>query len=385
MNKRTLYFEEKSGNSLLEGLKILLDGYTDEKRNFECITSDASESGCFHLTERQWDAEELKIVKSKNQCEISYQQKAHFFRGVTLLLQNIERRDFVITEKVNFKSNGMMMDCSRSCVPATDTIKKYIVRLAKFGMNRLYLYMEDTFETADYPYWGYLRGRYSKEEIKDCDKFASLFGVTLVPCIQMSGDFQMMPDLQASEAYGDADNIPAPEGGKSGILSDDSLLEAAAECFSGGLIHLGMDEADRCRGRYRNTRDFHDPAESIKKRLEQIAGECGKYHLKPMLWSDLYVGLDFDAKDNGGFRGDVCGLPKDTALCYRDYYSEGKEIYQKNIRLHQNLGNPLVFAGGAWTWNGIAPNVSKALKTSCDALDACIETGVKELSSAGRV
>lgn len=28
------------------------------------------------------------------------------------------------------------------------------MRLAEFGMNRLYLYMEDTMEIDGYPYWG---------------------------------------------------------------------------------------------------------------------------------------------------------------------------------------------------------------------------------------
>ncbi len=384
MNKRTLYFEEKSGNSLFEGLRILLDGYADEKRNFECVTSGASKSGCFHLTERQWDAAELKVTKSGDQCEIFYQQKAHFFRGVTLLLQNIERRDFVITEKVNFRSNGMMMDCSRNCVPTTDTIKKYIVRLAKFGMNRLYMYMEDTLEIEDYPYWGYLRGRYSKEEIRDCDRFAVLFGVTLVPCIQTLAHLRTVLNLPAFREYKDIDDILLLEDEKPRALLS-SLLEAISGCFSGGIVHLGMDEADHLgRGRYMNLHGWQDPAGLMKKHLSWLVGECEKYGLKPMIWSDMYMRLNFHSESYYGIEEDAqpadrSNLSQDVALCYWDYYSEGKELYLKNIRLHQKMGNPLVFAGGAWTWNGVAPNVSKAIKTSCDALDACLESDVKDV------
>ncbi len=384
MDKRTLYFEEKSGNSLFEGLKILLDGYADEKRSFECVTSGASKSGCFHLTERQWDAEELKVTKSGDQCEILYQQKAHFFRGVTLFLQNIEKRDFVITEKVNFRSNGMMMDCSRNCVPTTDTIKKYIVRLAKFGMNRLYMYMEDTLEIEDYPYWGYLRGRYSKEEIRDCDRFAVLFGVTLVPCIQTLAHLRTVLNLPAFREYKDIDDILLLEDEKPKALLG-SLLEAISECFSGGIVHLGMDEADHLgRGRYMNLHGWQDPARLMKKHLNWLVSECEKYNLKPMIWSDMYMRLNFHSGNYYGISeneqpADQSNLSQDVTLCYWDYYSEGKEAYLKNIRLHQKLGNPLVFAGGAWTWNGIAPNVSKAVKTSCDALDACIEKGVQDV------
>lgn len=378
MSKRTLYFEEKSGNSLLEGLKILLDGYADEKRSFECVTSGATESGCFHLTERQWDASELKVIRTGNQCEILYQQKAHFFRGVTLLLQNIDRHDFVITEKVNFRSNGMMMDCSRNCVPTTDTVKKYIVRLAKFGMNRLYMYMEDTLEIEDYPYWGYLRGRYSREEIRDCDSFASLFGVTLVPCIQMLAHLRTVLNLPEFREYKDMDDMLLLEDEKPRALLG-SLLEAVANCFSGGIIHLGMNEADHLRRRkYMNhLYGGQEASELMKKHLSWLVGECKKYGLKPLIWSDMYMRPNSNSEDT--LLVDENSLFSDVGLCCWDYYSEGKEVYKKNIRLHQKTGNPLLFAGGAWTWNGVAPNVSKAIKTSCDGLDACIETGVQDV------
>ena len=45
-------------------------------------------------------------------------------------LQNISKEEFEIEEKVNFCSNGMMMDCSRNGVPTVDTIKQYVVRMA---------------------------------------------------------------------------------------------------------------------------------------------------------------------------------------------------------------------------------------------------------------
>ena len=67
------------------------------------------------------------------------------------------------------------------------------------------------------------------------------------------------------------------------------------------------------------------------------------------------------------------------ALCYWDYYNEGIEFYKKYIRLHQKLGNPVIFAGGAWTWNGIAPGISKALLSTKDALTACCEMRINDV------
>ena len=52
---------------------------------------------------------------------------------------------------------------------------------------------------------------------------------------------------------------------------------------------------------------------------------------------------------------------------------------KKYIRLHQKLGNPVIFAGGAWTWNGIAPGISKALLSIKDALTACCEMRINDV------
>ena len=76
---------------------------------------------------------------------------------------------------------------------------------------------------------------------------------------------------------------------------------------------------------------------------------------------------------------EIKNMSDKIALCYWDYYNEGVEFYKKYILLHQKLGNPIIFAGGAWTWNGIAPGISKALQSSKDALTACCEMNIKDV------
>ena len=84
---------------------------------------------------------------------------------------------------------GVMIDCSRNAVPKVSAVKKLIDALQKMGYNTLELYTEDTFEVEDEPYFGYLRGRYSSEEIKEIDKYASAHGIELIPCIQTLAHF----------------------------------------------------------------------------------------------------------------------------------------------------------------------------------------------------
>ena len=77
----------------------------------------------------------------------------------------------------NFNKFGVMVDCSRNAVMTVEQLKKFITVISKMGYNQVHLYMEDTYEVNDEAYFGYLRGKYSKEELKELDDFAYGIGV----------------------------------------------------------------------------------------------------------------------------------------------------------------------------------------------------------------
>ena len=79
---------------------------------------------------------------------------------------------------------GVMLDCSRNAVMNIQSIKKYANLLSKMGYNTLMLYTEDTYEVDNQPLFGYMRGRYSKAEMKEIDNYCFELGIEVVPCIQ---------------------------------------------------------------------------------------------------------------------------------------------------------------------------------------------------------
>ena len=84
----------------------------------------------------------------------------------------------------NFERFGVMLDVSRNAVIKVTELKKYIDYISKMGYNCLELYAEDTYKIDGEPYLGYLRGGYTKEEIKEIDAYAKSKGIELIPCIQ---------------------------------------------------------------------------------------------------------------------------------------------------------------------------------------------------------
>ena len=69
---------------------------------------------------------------------------------------------------------GVMLDCSRNAVMKVEEIKNFAKILHDFGYNMIQLYTEDTYEIEEEPYFGYMRGRYTKQELKEvveyCEK-----------------------------------------------------------------------------------------------------------------------------------------------------------------------------------------------------------------------
>ena len=84
----------------------------------------------------------------------------------------------------NKNTLGIMLDLSRNAVMNMDNLKNYLKIISKIGYNCVFLYTEDTYEVEGEPYFGYLRGRYSVEEMRELDSYAQNLGIEVIPCIQ---------------------------------------------------------------------------------------------------------------------------------------------------------------------------------------------------------
>jgi len=126
----------------------------------------------------------LIVCKKANRITVTYANDSQLFRSVMLSAELIsDGVDREICETEQFERKGVMIDLSRAGVMNIDTIKNYIEYMALWGLNSLMLYMEDVYEVDDLPYFGYMRGRYSKDELKEIDRYGLLYGVEIIPCI----------------------------------------------------------------------------------------------------------------------------------------------------------------------------------------------------------
>ena len=322
-------------------------------------------------------------VRLENNCaRVAAEDENALARGFFLLCRCVKegKNTLDVCQKRHFASCGAMVDCSRGAVMKVEAVKRYIDQLAALGMNLLMLYTEDTYEVPEYPYLGYLRGRYSQKDLRELDAYAAEMGVELVPCIQTLG--HMRQYLQWSETAQLRDQ-------KDILLIDDertyALIEAMVRsmraCMKTSRIHIGMDEAHGVGlGEYLLKYGQADRFELLNRHLDRVVRICEKYGFRPMMWSDMFFRLGSKKNDYYDMEADIPQAVIDKLppvdMCYWDYYHEDTAFYDHMLTQHARMGGRTVFAGGNWTWAGFLPHVKKTEATMLPALAACAKHGV---------
>lgn len=358
---------------LKEGLKILKDEYRCSKD---------IEINCVKTTEFI-----LKVSYDGNKAEITFSEKAHFFRGVGLLFENISygKDSFTVTEHPRFTMCGSMYDIAQSnAVINTDNVKNLLRKSAVMGLNMFMLYCEDNYEVKEYPYFGYMRGRYTGKEMKMLDDYAYALGIELIPCIQTLAHLK---DALRWNAYNDmkmdADTLLVGEEKVYEFI--DALIKSASENVRTKRIHIGMDEAFALgEGKYLAKNGYRNRFDIMLEHLGRVREIVNKYGLKPMIWSDMFFS---SAIGNSEYYSKDCVIPpkvleaypKDVTLVYWDYYRDDKEFYREYIAKHRAFGTEPVFAGGVHTWYSIAPWEQRSIDYTDAALQVCAEEGIKEV------
>ena len=262
---------------------------------------------------------------------------------------------------MSVKTLGIMIDCSRNGVMSPGKVKEFASLISGMGYNMLMLYTEDTYEIAGEPFFGYMRGRYTADEIRDIDAHCRSVGIELIPCIQTLAHLNQVRRWPGYASLFDIGDI-LMAGDPAVYDFIDKMFSSVSQCFTSRRIHIGMDEAYMLgRGRYLDKNGSEDRTLIMRGHLAKVAELAGKYGLTPMMWSDMFSNLCTDGATVPQDLKDA--VPAGVELVYWDYYSTDIAHYDAKLSIHEQFtDNPTVFAGGIWTWTGFSPNLSYSLK-----------------------
>lgn len=279
---------------------------------------------------------------------------------------------------------GVALDMCRNAVMKVEEVKKYVDIISSFGYNLLQIYIEDTFEVDNEPFFGYMRGRYSKKELKEISDYCVEKGIEFVPNIQTLAHIRQIfrwPDYAEIRDFGD---IMLAEEERTYQLIE-NMFKTLKENTSARIVNIGMDEAHMLGlGEYLDRHGYQNRFDILNRHLLKVMSICEKYGFEPVMWSDMFFRLanNGDYCPNGEVKLDANVkkiLPENISLTYWDYYHPDKASYDKMFDAHKKLGKEVWFAGGAWSWVGFAPYNKMSMINGKSAMESAREYKVKNV------
>lgn len=281
----------------------------------------------------------------------------------------------------DFDTLGLMIDVSRNAVMSLDAWSKFLPVIREMGYNAIFLYMEDIYEVKDEPMFGYMRGRYSIEDMKRLDALGYENGIEMIPCIQTLGH---LTNIFRWDAFEKDTPSTLLVGSERTYQLIDRMFHTLSECFRTRRIHIGMDEAhDLGRGKYLDKNGYESNARIMRKHLGKVKEIADGYGYELLVWSDMF----FRGWNGGKYYTTEREVPKEfreaviegVKPVYWDYYKTTEERYMAMLSNHKQLSDEVWFAGGIWTWLGFSPANGYTVKTMLPAISACRKHGIRNV------
>ncbi len=334
------------------------------------------------ITVRAEKSDRTGLSLLSGQAVIYYTEKHLFYRELGILAEHAGDSCFEAWEDGFFTGISVMLDASRCAVPTVKTVCNLLDYLVLMGYGMAMLYTEDTVELPSRPYFGYMRGRYTHEELREIDDYAHAYGIELIPCIECFGHMEKYLLWREAAPIRDTERVLlAREDATFAFL--DELIGTVSSCFRSRRIHIGMDEAlDMGLGQFLSRHGYVPPLTIFNEYMGRLTGILEKHGLHPMMWSDMYFRAS--NKHNAYWEKDieipaetVAAIPENMDLVYWHYGEKpGCDGYM--LEKHKALSRRTVYAGGMWSWCGHFPEHHLTADSMREGLTACRENGVRD-------
>jgi len=274
------------------------------------------------------DEEKLSVKYSSGKAEIVCGKRYHFFRALGLLIEKLRcgEEEFIINENCYFTMNGPMFDVSQgNAVINVSAAKSIIRKIAVMGMNMIMMYCEDSYDLPGHPYFGYMRSRYTEDDMRTLDAYADMFGIEMIPCIQTLAHLQEVLKWDVYKDFSEDDACLLVGDERTYDFIRDMLVTASRP-FKTKRINIGMDEAGGLgRGKYQDLHGVRNKTEIMLEHLNRVMEIVRELGLQPMMWSDMFFRAE---SKNGKYRDmevrfsqkTIDSVPKDVQLVFWDYY-----------------------------------------------------------------
>ena len=326
------------------------------------------------------------ITRSALGICIGYNKKPEFFRMLAMIESTLIGDEYSETPRHTMLCH--MADQSRNAVFTPEAARRMVRTLACVGFDSMQLYTEDTYEIEGEPYFGYMRGRWTKAQLKELVAYADLFGMEIIPCIQTLAHLERTLIWPCYKELIDYGNILLVGDPKVYALID-KMFATAAECFTSRRINIGMDEAHMLGlGKYLDKHGFRNRSQIMTEHLAEVCKIAEKYGFHPMMWSDMFFRLAFEGQyyvAEGSIPQEVIdAVPENLTLIYWDYYTSDVKTVSNMVRCHKQFTkNDTAFAGGFQRWGRFTSLNEFDFEVESMHIEECLKYGITNIMGTG--
>ena len=310
---------------------------------------------------------------------VLYRRRIEAFRALGVILGQITNANIHqspisdYSASCQFESIGPMVDCSRGAVLRLKSVFFLLRQCALMGLNTFQLYTEDTYKVDDEPFFGFLRGGYSFDELKKIDDYAYNLGIEVFPCIQTLGHLGQVLQWPVYGHLKDTSEVLLANNDETYVFIR-KLIRTVSKPLRSKRIHIGLDEANGVgSGRYAQIYGYSNVERVFMQHLQKVAAICVEEGLHALIWSDMLFTLSSQSPrayydDQPVSEVVNRNIPEDIQLVFWDYYHVTPELYIFKIEEHRRLGFEPWLASAVWTWN----RMYSALPFTFDVANACM-------------
>ena len=312
---------------------------------------------------------------------VYYKNKSSFYRLVFLWFKRQD--NFYKEENGCFQKLNYMFDCSRNAVLNLSSCRRLIAYLCVLGYTGMSLYCEDTFEVDNERCFGYLRGRYSKSELREIERLCMVLGLDFFMSIQTLAHLRSI--YRYEDYYVDAidcNDVLMVDSERVDRLIE-NIFSSLAKTLISREINIGMDEAFMLgRGKHLNKYGYEKPEVLYFRHLKKVVKIAKKYGFSVKMWGDFFYSehsndndvIEF-IKDEGvevilweyGGSYDAVRKAEETQKDYLQVFNK-----RSNIPYSAYCGSDHKFLGMT-THNNVAVKIAKGI------LPATKDFGFKDL------
>lgn len=329
----------------------------------------------------------VQVRYADGMATIGCSSRSQLARGLFLLAKELSagKQTVTIQQKPYFRELGVMLSVQ---VPKTvNTVVDYMAHMAALGFNYLLLYMETSYEVKEYPFFGYMRGCYTADELRAIDEAGDALGIEVIPCVQTFG--HMTNYLRWPAAAPVRENAECLLVGEEKTYAFiETLIRTLRGIFKTKRIHVGFDETRGLGlGKSFKLHGPQNPVDMYNYHLTRVKEICFRHGLKPMIWSDMPFRLGGDGESGEYDMKSV--IPESTLkamegvdLCFWDYYNVEYEFYDSVMKRHKSFpGANILFSGGVWVLDNYIMNMPHTLNTMKPALRAALDNQIASVNA----